>query len=190
MIDQTSSYDHSITRNQDEIRPVLDRIQITIRYFLGNMDASDAQPYDHCKQRVSSYKWKPVETRYSQVSVNSHWSRGFLYCRSMSIKSSAKEVAKPSKGIGLSGEERRHSLVLRAWEVINSERELQGVIEAVAEVLVPVVPFFGIAIIAPEARQDAPWAMHVIGDARLKSESVDEFSLRMREKYPPRKAIP
>jgi formate hydrogenlyase transcriptional activator len=108
----------------------------------------------------------------------------------MSIKSSANEVAKTSKGIELSGEERRHSLVLRAWEVINSERELQGVIEAVAEVLVPVVPFFGIAIIAPEARQDAPWAMHVIGDARRKSESVDEFSLRMREKYPPRKAIP
>src|SRR5262245_24172099 len=112
MIGQTSSYDHSIARNQDEIRPVLDHFQITIRYFLGKTDASAALPYERCKQRVSSYEWKPVETRYSQVSVNSHWSQRFLYWRSMSIKSSAKEVAKTSKGIELSGEGRLHSLAL------------------------------------------------------------------------------
>jgi hypothetical protein len=30
-------------------------------------------PYDHYKQRVSSYEWKPDPARYSQVLVNSHW---------------------------------------------------------------------------------------------------------------------
>ena len=70
-------------------------------------------------------------------------------------------------------------LCSRAWEVINSERELQGVLEAVADVLVPVVPFVGIAIIAPEARQDAPWAMHVVGEPRRDCESVDDFEHRI-----------
>jgi hypothetical protein len=29
--------------------------------------------YDHYKQRVSSYEWKPDQARYSQELVNSHW---------------------------------------------------------------------------------------------------------------------
>src|SRR5215470_14199674 len=89
-----------------------------------------------------------------------------------------------SNSIEPTGERSRHSLVLRAWEVINSERELQGVLEAVADVLVPVVPFFGIAIIAPEARQGAPWAMHVVGESRCGDESIDDLVQRMRSIYP------
>jgi len=102
----------------------------------------------------------------------------------MPTTDSAKRPAKRPNGIEPVTERQRHSLVLRAWEVINSERELQGVIEAVAEVLVPVVPFFGIAIIAPEARQGAPWAMHVVGESKCKDESIDDLVERMRSIYP------
>src|SRR5262245_39793540 len=102
----------------------------------------------------------------------------------MATNTSTKRLAKKPEGIEPVGERQRHSLVLRAWEVINSERELNGVLEAVADVLVPVVPFFGIAIIAPEARQGAPWAMHVVGEPICKDESVDDLVQRMRSTYP------
>jgi len=92
--------------------------------------------------------------------------------------------------------EQRHALVLQAWEAINSERELNRVLSAVADVLVPVVPFFGVAIIAPEARQGAPWAMHVVGTPKSEDEGLDEFQGRIRERFPapepppPKKMIP
>ncbi len=96
---------------------------------------------------------------------------------------SANRAIKKSSSIEKASERRRHSLVLQAWEAINSERELDGVLAAVAKVLVPVVPFFGVAIIAPEARQGAPWAMHVVGEPRCKDESVDDLVQRMRSTY-------
>src|SRR5215475_15400666 len=102
----------------------------------------------------------------------------------MATNTSAMRLGKKPDGIEPVGERQRHSLVLRAWEVINSERELNGVLEAVADVLVQVVPFFGIAIIAPEARQGAPWAMHVVGESKCKDESVDDLVQRMRSTYP------
>src|SRR5262245_1153115 len=101
----------------------------------------------------------------------------------MTTLNSANIAAKGSDIVEPAGERRRHSLVLQAWEAINSERELDGVLAAVAKVLVPVVPFFGVAIIAPEARQGAPWAMHVVGEPKCEDESVDEVSERMRAKY-------
>jgi formate hydrogenlyase transcriptional activator len=88
------------------------------------------------------------------------------------------------------GERRHHSLLLQAWEAINSERELEGVLAAVAQVLVPVVPFFGVAIIAPEARQGSPWAMHVVGTSRREGESAEDFELRMRASFPAPRPVP
>ena len=102
----------------------------------------------------------------------------------MTTINSAKGFADKPKSVASISEGQRHSLTLRAWELINSERELQGVLEAVADVLVPVVPFFGIAIIAPEARQGAPWAMHVVGDDDCGEGSVDDRVQRMRSIYP------
>jgi formate hydrogenlyase transcriptional activator len=96
---------------------------------------------------------------------------------------SANKAAKGSNNVEPAGERRRHSLVLQAWEAINSERELDGVLAAVAKVLVPVVPFFGVAIIAPEARQGAPWAMHVVDEPKFEDESIDDVTERMRGKY-------
>src|SRR5215510_7663852 len=108
----------------------------------------------------------------------------------------AKLSDNPGSGGGPATHEQRHALVLQAWEAINSERELNRVLSVVAEVLVPVVPFFGVAIIAPEARQGAPWAMHVVGAPRNENECVDEFQKRMRTSFPapipnpPKKMIP
>src|SRR5262249_57060724 len=101
----------------------------------------------------------------------------------MTTMNSANRAIRKSSSIETASERRRHSLVLQAWEAINSERELDGVLAAVAKVLVPVVPFFGVAIIAPEARQGAPWAMHVVDEPKCEDESVDEVSERMRAKY-------
>src|SRR5215468_8214635 len=101
----------------------------------------------------------------------------------MTTMNSANRAIKKSSSIETASEQRRHSLVLQAWEAINSERELDGVLAAVAKVLIPVVPFFGVAIIAPEARQGAPWAMHVVGEPKCEDESVDDVSERMKAKY-------
>jgi len=92
-------------------------------------------------------------------------------------------------------QEQRHDLVLKAWEAINSERELDRVLSAVAEVLTPVVPFFMVNIIAPEARQGAPWALHVVGTPKGEGETFDDFHRRLSETFPalepaPKKSIP
>src|SRR4029450_9312625 len=81
--------------------------------------------------------------------------------------------------------ELRHALVLHAWEAINTERELDRVLAAVAEVLVPVVPFFGVAIIVPEARHSAPWAMHIVGTPKHEGVIVDELEGRPRTQTSP-----
>src|SRR5262245_27076356 len=85
-----------------------------------------------------------------------------------------------SNSIEPASERRRHSLVLQAWEAINSERELEGVLAAVAKVLVPVVPFFAVAVIAPEARQGAPWAMHIVDLPGGGDEGGDDVQWRVK----------
>ena len=45
------------------------------------------------------------------------------------------------------GESRRFLLMLRAWEAVSTERELPGVLAALADVLTPTVPFDSIGII-------------------------------------------
>ncbi len=102
----------------------------------------------------------------------------------MATKDFAKKQAKTSNSVESASERRRRTLVLRAWEVINSERELQGVIEAVADVLVLVVPFVGVALVVPEMRVGLPWILHVVDAPRLQGESVEDFVRRMEETPP------
>ena len=59
--------------------------------------------------------------------------------------------------------ETHHSLILRAWEAVNSERHLQGVLAALSDILVPVVPFAGLAIIHLEGVKHELFALHVPG---------------------------
>ena len=101
-----------------------------------------------------------------------------------------KTAMKSWNGNKPGSEEQRHALVLQAWEAINSERELEGVLAAVAKVLVPVVPFFAVAVIVPEAKQEAPWAMHIVGTTKGKEENMDEFEHRMGTTQPPLYPVP
>src|SRR5215510_6242362 len=65
-------------------------------------------------------------------------------------------------------DEQLHTLVLRAWEAINTERDLRGVLAAVSQVLVPVVPFDGVALVVSEVASQAEdewcrtYAFHVV----------------------------
>jgi formate hydrogenlyase transcriptional activator len=96
-----------------------------------------------------------------------------------------KSINKSLNSLEAINQQQRHALVLQAWEAINSERELDGVLATVAHVLVPIVPFFGIAIIAPEALQGAPWAMHIVGGERREGESLNDYIRRRGELFPP-----
>jgi len=57
----------------------------------------------------------------------------------------------------------RHALVLRVWEAVNVERDLAGVLAAVADVVTPMVPFRAIGIVAFEGERHDLYAMHVVG---------------------------
>src|SRR5215475_5204473 len=72
--------------------------------------------------------------------------------------------------------ERRHALVLRAWEATNIERDLRSVMGAVAEVLSPLVPIDGMGIVVwsgtfPSGGAPRLLDIHVAGE--LPSEKVD-----------------
>jgi len=58
-------------------------------------------------------------------------------------------------------DEQRHALVLRAWEAINAERELKGVLAAVGEVLAPLVPFEGMALTGTGGGWCDTYAFHI-----------------------------
>jgi formate hydrogenlyase transcriptional activator len=65
----------------------------------------------------------------------------------------------------------RHALVLRAWEAINAERQLSGVLAAVSEVLVPLVPFGGVAL--AELEGCGAYAFHIV-DSPGETRGVEE----------------
>jgi formate hydrogenlyase transcriptional activator len=103
----------------------------------------------------------------------------------MVAKNSAKILVKTSNSAEQVSERGRHALVMQAWEAINSERDLEGVLAAVAKVLVPVVPFFAVAVIAPAARQGAPWALHIVDLPGSGDEGVDNTHHRLTGALPP-----
>jgi formate hydrogenlyase transcriptional activator len=79
----------------------------------------------------------------------------------------------------------RHSLVLRAWEAISVERDLGGVLAAIADVLTPVVPFGAIGIVSFEGDRHDLYAMHVVGAPRRDGESAVELAQRTTQVLPP-----
>jgi formate hydrogenlyase transcriptional activator len=83
--------------------------------------------------------------------------------------------------------EQRHSLVLRAWEAVNSERELKGVLAAVSEIVLPLVPFDGVAIIAFESAGARLFALHVPGHTWRDGETAEQFAMRIT---PPAGSVP
>jgi formate hydrogenlyase transcriptional activator len=56
-----------------------------------------------------------------------------------------------------------HALILEIWEAVNSERELDGVLGAVARLLSPLVTFQGIGIVTFDRQHSRPFALHIVG---------------------------
>src|SRR5262245_61119695 len=71
-----------------------------------------------------------------------------------------------------------HSLVLRAWEAVSTERSLQRVLEAVADVLLPAVPFHGVALISLASGDDHLLAAHIAGYEHREGETALEYLSR------------
>src|SRR5262245_54050045 len=71
--------------------------------------------------------------------------------------------------------EQRQILVLRAWEAVSTERELQGVLEAITQVLSPVVPYDGVAIISFDGANHDCYAAHIVGFPRREGETLQEY---------------
>ena len=92
------------------------------------------------------------------------------------------------------GDQQRFALMLRTWEAVSAERELHGVLAALADVLVPVVPFDSIAIIdfskGLEAHdQHRMVALHVVGFPRVEGETPTELAKRTEPYWSPLKEV-
>src|SRR5262249_50242171 len=74
--------------------------------------------------------------------------------------------------------ERRHELVLRAWEATNIERDLRSVMGAVSRVLSPLIPMDGMGIVVwsgPFPTGGAPRLLDIHVAGGLPDEKVDEI---------------
>src|SRR6516165_7689682 len=86
------------------------------------------------------------------------------------------------------------ALMLRTWEAVSAERELHGVLAALADVLVPVVPFDSIAIIdfskgLEDHDQHRIVALHVVGFPRIEGETPTELAKRTEPYWSPLKEV-
>src|SRR6516164_11531842 len=91
---------------------------------------------------------------------------------------------------GLRSESQRFPLMLRAWEAVSIERELHGVLAALADVLVPVVPFDSVAIIdfsqgLTEHETHRMMALHVVGFPRVEGETPEQLAKRTEPYWHP-----
>ena len=86
-------------------------------------------------------------------------------------------------------ETQRSALLLRTWEAVSAERELPGVLAALAEVLVPLVQFDAISIIdfstphgpsVENHHQHRLFALHVVGVPRIEGETAEQLARRMQ----------
>jgi formate hydrogenlyase transcriptional activator len=87
-------------------------------------------------------------------------------------------------------ESRRFLLVLRTWEAVSTERELPGVLAALADVLVPAVPFDSIGIIDFTVPSEVPaedgdrhrlLALHVVSVPPVEGETPEQLAERSEQ---------
>jgi formate hydrogenlyase transcriptional activator len=86
--------------------------------------------------------------------------------------------------------EQRQVLVLRAWEAATTERELRGVLAAVADVLTPIVPFTSIGIVSFGGEKAGLLAAHVVGIPAQEGETLWDYVLRSRSAFPAPQSLP
>ena len=84
----------------------------------------------------------------------------------------------------------RFALMLRTWEAVSAERELHGVLAALAEVLVPAMPFDAIAIVdfsqgLAEHETHRMMALHVVGFPRVEGETPEQLTKRTEPYWHP-----
>jgi len=94
----------------------------------------------------------------------------------------------------LSADSQRFTLMLRTWEAVSAERELPGVLAALSDVLVPVVPFDSIAIVdfshgLEEHETHRIMALHVVGFPRLEGETPEQLAKRTEPYWRPLKEV-
>jgi len=82
----------------------------------------------------------------------------------------------------------RHALVLRAWEAINAERELGGVLAAVSDMLAPLVPFGGVALADLEGC--GAYAFHIVGSPSESRSSEEVWRAYAVDPLPARPVVP
>jgi formate hydrogenlyase transcriptional activator len=74
--------------------------------------------------------------------------------------------------------QQQQALILRVWEAVSTERELQGVLQAVGDVLAAAVPYDGLGIVSfDEARHDL-MAMHLPGMPLGEKETLEQYQQR------------
>jgi formate hydrogenlyase transcriptional activator len=95
----------------------------------------------------------------------------------MAISSSTLQLTEPIISLSILSEQRR-SLVLRAWEVISAEREPNGVLASIVDVLLPHVPIYSVAAIVPGRKERGPYAFHVVGDHPCPGDNVETIARR------------
>src|SRR5579863_3173830 len=74
-----------------------------------------------------------------------------------------------------SPDRKRHELVLRVWEATNSERELQGVLAAVSDLMQPLVSFASIAVVSFQGEKHELYAMHIVGVPHHEGQTMEEI---------------
>lgn len=87
-------------------------------------------------------------------------------------------------------QEQRHALVLRAWEAINSERELHGVLAAVYELMEPLVPVDSIGIVAFQGGKHDLYALYVPGISQETLNDLVRESARPSQRPSARPIVP
>jgi len=81
-------------------------------------------------------------------------------------------AAEPSSG------ENKYRVLLRIAEAANGELELAAVLEAVAQVLKPIVPVDAVAVVTVEGDQLRPHALHIPGVEPRSGESFSDLAAR------------
>jgi formate hydrogenlyase transcriptional activator len=79
----------------------------------------------------------------------------------------------------------RHALILRAWEAVNAERDLRGVLDAVTRILKPVVHFDSLTIVSFDTPEHRLIAYNLSGLSALEGETMEELMRRAGWNPPP-----